>query len=187
MQPSPSKFSTPGTARFGQRSISSFRFHHMLVRFSRDVGLLDQMAKVELDQAAAADAVEFIVDSLNLPLPVLSFSRRRRHADGTPTGTGLTIWSINDLVAMHGPAAVEEWRRAGALDQHLTDQRVIRLGDPTLLVSAAHEVAHIHVAERNPGAPAHGKVFVVALDDSAAAAAFWLGDRYPRLAIVPSR
>jgi hypothetical protein len=176
--------SEPTSVRLGERSISGFRFHHMLVRFSRDLARLDRLAKVELDRLAAAGAIEYMVDALNLPLPVLSFSRRRRHADGTPTGSGMTVWSVADLMAMHGEVRVEAWRASGVLRRHLPGERIIKLGDPTLLASASHEVAHVQVAERCPRAPAHGKVFVGALDDSAAAAAAWLGDRYPDLAVL---
>jgi len=179
--------SAAGVARFGRRSIAGFRFHHMLVRFSRDVVLLDRLAKVELDRSATEDAVGFMVRRLRLPMPILELSRRRRYADGTPTGTGLTVWSIADLIAIHGTEAVEAWQRAGALTEHLPNDRTIRLGDPTLLVSAAHEVAHVQVAEQAPGAPSHGKVFVAALDDSAAVAASWLGLRHPGLAAASPR
>jgi hypothetical protein len=173
-----------GNVRLGSRSISGFRFHHMLVRFSRDIGRIDRLAKVEVDRQGASDAAEFIADSLNLPLPVLSYSRRRRHADGTPTGTGMTMWSIHDLVLMHGETKVERWRTAGALKRHLPDERIVKLGDPTLLSSVAHEMAHVQVAERSPSAPSHGKVFVFSLDDSAAAAATWFSDRHPHLTII---
>lgn len=173
-----------GIARLGQRTIAGFRFHHMLVRFSRDVRRLDHLAKIEIDRVAAADAVEHMADALNLPLPQLSFSRRRRHADGTPTGTGMTIWSVADLEAMHGASRVREWQEAGVLRHSLPNHRLIKLGDPTLLASAAHEVAHVHVAERSLRAPAHGKIFVAALDDTAEAAARWLRDRHPDLSSV---
>jgi hypothetical protein len=177
----------PGTARYGRRSISGFRFHHMLVRFSRDVDLLDRLAKVELDAPATRDGVEFIVQQLRLEMPLLELSRRRRHADGSPTGTGLTMWSVADLVEMYGPQQVDAWEAAGALDRHLPDQRIVRLGDPTLLVSAAHELAHVLVAERSPRSPSHGKVFVSALDDSARVAAAWLRERHPEVAASPVR
>lgn len=171
-----------GTVRLGQRSIAGFRFHHMLRRFSRDLGLLDQLACVEIDRSAATDAMASIILGLGVAPPLLSFSRRRKHADGTPTGTGATLWSVDDLITIHGEAQVEEWNSAGLLRSHRRRERVIRLGDPTLLASAAHEAAHVAVVERAPGSPSHGKVFVAALDEAAQLASFWLLQRHPEIA-----
>ena len=116
---------------------------------------------------AVTDVMAHMADGCGVTAPILRFSGRRKHADGTPTGTGATVWSIDDLVGMHGEAQVAEWRRAGLLSGQLPHDRIVRLGDPTLLASVAHEAAHVVVADRWPGAAAHGKRFVEAMDETA--------------------
>ena len=183
---SPTSTASIGTVRPGSGSISGFRFHHMLRRFSRDLGLLDRLAGVEADRDATVGVMAHMVRAMRVPPPLLELSRRRKHADGTPTGTGATVWSIDDLVARHGPDRVARWQEAGMLVRHRRHERIIRLGDPTLLASAAHEAAHVVIAERAPGSPPHGKRFVAALDETATAAAAWLEECHPAV-FAPDR
>ena len=166
-----------GSIRYTTGSIAGFRFHHMLRRFSADIGLLDRLAGVIVDRAAATDATEFMLVDLRVPAPILSFSRRRKRADGHPTGTGATIWSVEDLVATHGQDQVARWRGTGQIRRHDQHLRRVMLGDPTFLASAAHEVGHLAVGTRTPKAPAHGKSFVAAFDEASASADQWLQQR----------
>ena len=141
------------------------RHEHRVRSFSRDYDLIVELGdgySVERDEAEAL--VRSVAGQFEIPVPDLTFNRRRR------PDTGQCWPPRQHAVVINGEDRIAAWEAHYRRD--FPEHGQIRLGSTTMLRTIAHELGHHLVHHLEPiRTPAHGKVWVGRFDDAMAAIA----------------
>lgn len=133
-----------------------------VVRFSRDVALLDRLDQLAITDHGVPALVGAASELLGVEPPRLRFHARRSPYTGAcerPRSMWVQLLGEEELA----------WREQNGWGR-VPDQGAIRLGRTTTLMTLAHELAHHVSFELDPAStPAHGRVWVGRFDQAAAA------------------